>query len=592
MTLIAALPRSRARALAAGLRPAHLAALTVLLVCVPTGDKDVTAAVHVTPADLGSLALVGVVGIGAVRALRAGSGPLLRLRHGLLFGGVLVAVAVATAASQDPHQSLSGFVRLVQVFVVVPLAVLLALREERDRVLVLRAFVAAALVEGAIGAWQFATLTGASYEGVTQRAVGTFGVQDVMAMSVVVSYGLLAAVALALRARAAGRGREALVLGAASGFLVVPLAVSFSRGSWIATGVALVVTLVAADLRLALRGLVFALAAAVVLVGGFGVGGAAVMARVASIGSVSSAPDHSVSDRYDLWTTARRIWQDHPATGVGPKEFLLPRRPRTTAALLRQRHHGRGRGLREGAAAVAPQHVSPPPLRGRPPGPRGFRRPLPRPPRRGLRPVRPEAAAASTAAPNPGFVRSGAAVEARVVSGGVDSGWPGAGRVATAGGGVPGPSGGDGGASAAPVGDAGRGLGSDPGHGRSGAAVEARVVSGGVDSGWPGAGRVATAGGGVPGPSGGDGGASAAPVGDAGRGWVRTRAPPGPWPSRWRVACAGCRGGGWRWGRGLAAVAARGLSVCGHRGDHDRADLVGARARRRERRARGRGEPA
>ena len=34
-----------------------------------------------------------------------------------------------------------------------------------------------------------------------------------------------------------------------------------------------------------------------------------------------SAPDHSVSDRYDLWATAAAIWRQHPATGVGPKEF-------------------------------------------------------------------------------------------------------------------------------------------------------------------------------------------------------------------------------------------------------------------------------
>jgi O-antigen ligase len=97
--------------------------------------------------------------------------------------------------------------------------------------------------------------------------------------------------------------------------------VSFSRGSWIATGCAVAVAMLLTDVRLALRGALFTAAAAVVLVGGLGVGGAGVTARLDSITRVAGAPDHSVSDRYDLWTTAGRIWRDHPVTGVGPKEF-------------------------------------------------------------------------------------------------------------------------------------------------------------------------------------------------------------------------------------------------------------------------------
>jgi O-antigen ligase len=46
-----------------------------------------------------------------------------------------------------------------------------------------------------------------------------------------------------------------------------------------------------------------------------------VVARLSSIGQVTGAADHSVTDRYDLWTTAGRIWREHPLTGIGPKEF-------------------------------------------------------------------------------------------------------------------------------------------------------------------------------------------------------------------------------------------------------------------------------
>ena len=315
-------PPGRRAALPALLRrPSALAALTVLLVCVPLGNQDVTAAVHVTPADVASVGLVAVCGLRVLSALRAGRA-LVPTRAAVLFCVIAVAVAASTIASQDPSESLSGFVRLIQVFVLVPLAVLLALRERRDLVLVLGAMVGAALIEGAVGAEQFLTGTGASYDGGSARAVGTFGAQDVMAMSAVVSYGLLAALGLALEARRARRRRASWLLGLTAAALVFPLAVSFSRGSWIATGCAAVVALVLADVRLALRGALFAAAAAVVLVGGFGLGGAGVAARLGSITTVAgAAPDHSVTDRYDLWTTAGRIWRDHPVTGVGPKEF-------------------------------------------------------------------------------------------------------------------------------------------------------------------------------------------------------------------------------------------------------------------------------
>ncbi|MEV6972662.1 O-antigen ligase family protein [Kitasatospora sp. NPDC093806] len=299
-------------------RPSLLAAATVLLVCVPTGEKDVAAAVHITAADLASLALVALT---AVHLLR-GRAPAIGRADAVRFGAVVTAAAVATVGSIDPATSLTGFVRLTQVFVLVPAAVLCALRDRTDQRLVLGSFVAAALIQGVVGVHQFLTGTGASYAGRPIRAVGTFGALDIMAMSTVVSFGLLAALALALGERGTGgdpRLRRAMF--AAAAFLALPLAVSFSRGSWIATAAAATVLLLRADARLAVRSAVLGLAAVVVLVGGFGLGGSGVTDRLTSIGSVSAAPDQSVSDRYDLWATAGRIWQDHPVSGAGPKAF-------------------------------------------------------------------------------------------------------------------------------------------------------------------------------------------------------------------------------------------------------------------------------
>ncbi|MFJ3215889.1 O-antigen ligase family protein [Kitasatospora sp. NPDC086801] len=299
-------------------RPSLLAAATVLLVCVPTGEKDVTAAVHVTAADVASLALVALTALNLLR----GRLPAVSRATCVLFGGIVVAAAVATVGSIDPATSLTGFVRLTQVFVLVPAGVLCSLRDRVDQRLVLGSFVLAALIQGVVGAHQYLTRTGASYTGQPIRAVGTFGALDIMAMSTVVSYGLLAALALGLAERRPGgdvRLRRAVF--AAAAFLAFPLAVSFSRGSWIATAAAATVLLLRADARLAVRGAVLGLAAAVVLVGGLGLGASGVTERLGSIGSVSAAPDQSVSDRYDLWATAGRIWQDHPLHGAGPKAF-------------------------------------------------------------------------------------------------------------------------------------------------------------------------------------------------------------------------------------------------------------------------------
>ncbi|MFJ6382082.1 O-antigen ligase family protein [Kitasatospora sp. NPDC092039] len=299
-------------------RTSPLAAATVLLVCVPTGEKDVAAAVHVTAADLASLALVALTALNLLR----GRLPAVDRTTCALFGGIVVAAAVATIGSIDPAAAVTGFVRLTQVFVLVPAAVLCSLRDRTDQRLVLGSFVLAALIQGVVGAKQYLTHTGASYTGEPIRAVGTFGALDIMAMSSVVSFGLLAALALALGERGPGgdaRLRRAMF--AAAAFLAFPLAVSFSRGSWIATGLAATVLLLRADARLLVRGAVLGLAAAVVLVGGLGLGGSGVTKRLGSIGSVSAAPDQSVSDRYDLWSTAGRIWQDHPVRGAGPKAF-------------------------------------------------------------------------------------------------------------------------------------------------------------------------------------------------------------------------------------------------------------------------------
>jgi O-antigen ligase len=293
------------------------AVATVLVLCAPVQTGDVTDSGNVTVADAASLVLVVWC---LVRLLR-GRGGRLTPRAAVVLGAPAVALATATAASADPSASLPGFARCLQIFVLVPAVVLLLLRGTRDFRVLCGAFVLLGLVQGAVGVVQNLTGTGASYMGQNIRAVGTFGALDVMGMSTVVSYGLVAALALCLAAPGDSPRRLRTVALCCAAALVVPLILSYSRGAWIATAVACTVVLLLAAPRKALLGFLALAAVLVVLVGGTGIGSAMIEERLTSIVDVRSAPDRSVTDRFSLWSAATSIWQQDPATGVGPKNF-------------------------------------------------------------------------------------------------------------------------------------------------------------------------------------------------------------------------------------------------------------------------------
>ncbi|MFF3651976.1 O-antigen ligase family protein [Streptomyces sp. NPDC002181] len=290
-------------------------AATVLLLLAPIAAGDASTSGKVGPADAASLLLVVVCAVQALRGRVRALSPL-----GVLVLGVpAVGLAVATATAGDPYAALPGFVRYLQVFVLVPAAIVLLVRDAGEFRLAAGCFVVLALVQGAVGVVQFATHTGASYQGADIRAVGTFGPGDVMGMATVVAYGLVVAAAAALAPGLPGRVRR--IAGGAALVLVVPLVLSFSRGAWIATVGAAVLVMLLAGIRRALKVLLALVAAGVVLVGGFGVGSEMVAERLTSITQVSSAPDQSVTDRYTMWAAAESMWRERPAVGVGLKGF-------------------------------------------------------------------------------------------------------------------------------------------------------------------------------------------------------------------------------------------------------------------------------
>ncbi|MFJ4611441.1 O-antigen ligase family protein [Streptomyces griseus] len=311
----AAGPRATVRFPWSGLRsrwPLLPLVATVLLPALPSGAWG-----GAGPADVAS-ALAVLVCAGRLLYLRQRP---LSGTAALVLGLPAVGFAVATVTAADPAAALPGLVRYLQVFVLVPTAVYLLLRDAHGFRIVAGSLALLAVVQGVTGVHQYVTGTGASYMGEDIRAVGTFGPSDIMGMATVVAYGLLAAAACALRAprNAPGPLRPcAAVLAVA---LVVPLTLSFSRGVWVATVAALLVALALAGRRQALTALAVLGAAGVVLVGGLGIGSEMIADRAASVTRVTSTPDRSVSDRYAMWGAAGAMWRERPATGVGLKGF-------------------------------------------------------------------------------------------------------------------------------------------------------------------------------------------------------------------------------------------------------------------------------
>ncbi|MFF1263335.1 MULTISPECIES: O-antigen ligase family protein [unclassified Streptomyces] len=323
-----------------GARPAPAAALVAVLgryaPVLPVLLMVAVLGLPLTPGSAGSGggsladAVSGlVVAVCVAVALRRAERPLTRTAA-IILGMPVVGIAVAAAGAGSPSTALVGMVRYCQIFVLVPVSVLVLVRDRRDFRLLARSFVGLALWQGGIGVHQYLTGTGASYMGEDIRAVGTFGPTDVMGMATVVSYGLVAALGLALGARTAARRVPALLCALA---LLLPLALSFSRGAWIATVVACGAQVLLAGVRRAVRLFAVAAAVAVVLVGGFGVGTQLLQERMSSITQVADAPDQSVTDRYTMWAAAVDMWSEHPATGVGLKGFVARRDSHASLAL-------------------------------------------------------------------------------------------------------------------------------------------------------------------------------------------------------------------------------------------------------------------
>ncbi|MFI0451441.1 O-antigen ligase family protein [Actinomadura sp. 6N118] len=267
---------------------------------------------QVTVGDLAALVLAVGAALTALKHKRR-----LPPRGLWVFGPLLVTLTISTLCARDIGASLPGFVRVVEIFLLIPAAIMLTVRRRRDAAVVLGAVVLAGLLQASVGIWQVLTGTGASFAGRNTRAVGTFGAVDIMAMANVVGYALIIVIALALVCS----GRRRVLLLSVAAVLVVALMLALSRGSWLAVAAGIAMMLVLRSPALALRVAVGTAAVAIVTLCGLGGHSSALAERAESIVASISTPDRSVGDRFGLWSTAVTVWGDHPLVGVGPKGF-------------------------------------------------------------------------------------------------------------------------------------------------------------------------------------------------------------------------------------------------------------------------------
>jgi O-antigen ligase len=299
-------------------RPIWLVVLIILSIGVP-GDLSLPGpAAEATVGDAVSLFAVAVIIARAVLIPARSLSPVLA---GLL-AVCLLASACVTFVVPDAYTSLAGLVRFTQMFVLVPLATYLALVDESDQRVLVGALIAFGVGQSLIAVYQALTGTGATIftspgEQSDARGVGTFDASEVMAVAIITSAAIMAALALALW----GSGRTRW-LGIAS---LLPLAAgqiaSLSRGAWIAVAAGGFAIALLKDVRrtaIAVGCIVIAAGAAAPFVLA---SENVVSERVRSLVETPTNPDASVRNRYGLWEASMGIWVDHPVAGVGLRSF-------------------------------------------------------------------------------------------------------------------------------------------------------------------------------------------------------------------------------------------------------------------------------
>ncbi|MGY1615375.1 O-antigen ligase family protein [Geodermatophilus sp. SYSU D00691] len=318
MTTVAA-PRRRALALdwpqVRGFlaRPGTWVAASVLLLAATPAEGPSATAVA-TPTDL---AIVIAALCAARQVLRGERLAVVRSIPAAGFLAIAVMSVVAAVLAPNFPDNLIGAARWVELFLLAPLAVMVALRTRSDAVVVLGSLVGLALAEGALGLFQFATGTGAGIGEEAIRAVGTFGAYNIGALANLTAIGFVICLAVAV----VRHGRTRWWAAGAAGVLLLANVAALSRGAWVAMAVGAVVVLSRGRPARLLATLAAAGLAAALVIPPLISSGSAIGERVQSLLLADSEPDQSLMDREALWRAATQMALDNPVTGVGPRAF-------------------------------------------------------------------------------------------------------------------------------------------------------------------------------------------------------------------------------------------------------------------------------
>jgi O-antigen ligase len=306
------LPRRAELASAAGRPAAWLALALLLLAATPAaGSADSSVA-------LSDVAVL-VAGVLAVRSvLRSDGLAVARSVPALGFLAITTMGLVAAALATNFPTNVIGAVRYVELFLVTPLAVMVALRSRTDAFILLGSLVGLGVGEGLLGLYQFATGTGAGIGADSIRAVGTFGAYNIGTLAQMTALGFVVCLAVVVVSRDAAI--RAWAVAAATVLLLANLA-SLSRGAWVALAFAALVTLSRGRPARLLAVVTAALALAALVLPPLVSSGTPIGDRVGSLLSSDAAPDQSLTDREALWAAATGMALDHPLTGVGLRAF-------------------------------------------------------------------------------------------------------------------------------------------------------------------------------------------------------------------------------------------------------------------------------
>jgi O-antigen ligase len=289
-----------------------IAAALVLLALAPAGDPSASAAV--TPSDL---ALVVAALLAAKELLRGRQLAMARSVPALGFLAIAAMALVAAALASNFPQNVIGGIRFVELFLLAPVAVMVALRTRADTAVVLGAILGVGLFEGVLGLVQFASGTGAGFGDESIRAVGTFGAYNIGTLAHLTGMGYVICLAVAVVQRGSLRwwGAAGAIL-----FAVANIA-TLSRGAWVAMALATLLVLSRGRPARLLGALAAAGVLAALVLPPLVSSGSAIGQRVESLLVAESTPDQSLTDRGSLWRAAVQMALDHPLTGVGPRAF-------------------------------------------------------------------------------------------------------------------------------------------------------------------------------------------------------------------------------------------------------------------------------